>query len=312
MKEIYMKSIWIALFFIIFNTSILANEPIKPIPLKVDYNLEKAKLGKKLFFDSRLSKDNTISCASCHNLHDGGDDNLPFSFGINGQTGHINSPTVLNSYFNFRQFWNGRAKTLKDQVFFPIENPQEMGHNLNDLLIILKNNSYYKKQFKLLYSNEGITKNSISDAIAEFEKTLITPNAPFDKYLKGNINALTKQQIKGYKLFKTKGCVSCHNGINIGGNLYSRIGIVNKVSFKDKGLYEITKNKEDMYLFKVPSLRNIELTAPYFHDGSIDNLYDTVQKIALVQLGTKLSDQETQDIVSFLKSLTGELELIND
>lgn len=304
------KIICISIILQYFNF-LLAEEPIKPIPLDIQYNLQKAKLGKKLFFDTKLSKDNTISCATCHKIEMGGDDNLPFSFGIQGQKGNINAPTVLNSIFNFRQFWNGRAKTLQEQAIEPIENPIEMGHNFQELLLLLKKDKNYLKTFHEVYE-DGITKENIADALAEFEKTLITPNAPFDKYLRGDKNAITPQQKKGYETFKAKGCIICHNGINIGGNLYAKVGIVNEKNFADKGLYLITKNPQDTYMFKVPSLRNITLTSPYLHNGSLNSLYDTVKLIAFMQLGIELSDQDTKNIIAFLHSLEGKVKGLNN
>jgi len=171
-ERFLMRFLSIVLFFTLLNSSIFAIEPIKPIPLNIEYHTKKAKLGKKLFFDFRLSKDNTISCATCHILEEGGDDNLSVSFGIDGQSGHINSPTVLNSYFNFRQFWNGRAKTLQDQVFFPIENPIEMGNSLKDILYFLKNDPYYNKEFQAIYK-EGITKKISPMQLQSLKKHLL-------------------------------------------------------------------------------------------------------------------------------------------
>lgn len=281
---------------------------IEVIPDRVDFNYDKAILGKKLFFDTGLSRDNTISCASCHDLEAGGDDGLRFSIGINGQEGDINAPTVLNSVFNFRQFWDGRAKTLQEQALGPIENPIEMGHDFTDLVSNLNKTSYIE-EFNKIYKN-GITKNNIANAIAEFEKTLITPNSPFDRYLKGNEKAINSFEKDGYKLFRSKGCISCHNGVNVGGNLYSKFGMIIDVTSKHLGKYNITKNEMDKYYFKVPSLRNISLTSPYFHDGRHETLKEAVETMALVQLGRPITDLEIEKIVAFLKTLNGELEII--
>ncbi len=280
-------------------------EPITPIPQSIEVNLEKVKLGKSLFFDTILSADNTISCASCHDLKSGGDDGLKFSFGIDGQEGDINSPTVFNAVYNFRQFWNGSAKNLAHQAQGPIENPVEMGNTFKQLIITLSKTAY-KNKFNEIY-NDGITKENIVDAIAEFEKTLITPNAPFDKYLRGNNFAITQNQKDGYELFKSKGCISCHHGINIGGNLYNKFGVMENAKSKRLGRYEVTKKELDKYYFKVPSLRNINDTAPYLHDGRYDDLKDVVMFMARVQLGRTISDKEVEKIVSFLDSLTGEV-----
>ncbi|HFU74301.1 MAG TPA: cytochrome B6, partial [Helicobacteraceae bacterium] len=210
--------------FLFFSALLYSQEMITPIVMPQNLNTQKVALGQALFFDTRLSKDNTIACASCHILHEGGDDNLKFSFGINGQEGIINAPTVLNAVNNFHQFWDGRAKDLKQQVAGPIENPIEMGFNFPDLIVKLEQTDYAQR-FRNIY-DEGITKQTISDAIAEYEKSLVTPNAPFDKFLLGDTDAITQEQKEGYMLFKSKGCISCHRGVNVGGNLFSKFGVV--------------------------------------------------------------------------------------
>lgn len=278
---------------------------ITPIPQNIKTDKEKVKLGKQLFNDTRLSKDNTISCASCHILNQGGDDNKSVSTGINGLKGDVNSPTVYNSVFNFRQFWDGRANNLKEQALGPIENPLEMGNDFNILIPKLKKTEY-ENLFNKIY-NDGITKDNITDAIAEYEKTLITPNSNFDKYLRGDKNALTKIQKEGYKIFKEKGCVSCHHGINIGGNLYSKFGIIVNPKINHLGKFNHTKKDKDKYKFKVPTLRNIAKTAPYLHDGSIATLNETVKIMAMYQLGRDISPSEILRIVEFLKSLNGNI-----
>lgn len=290
---------------IILFTQYSLSSMITPIPEKQNVYLKKAYLGKKLFNDPILSSDGTISCASCHILKDGGDDNRVFSIGINNQLGNINAPTVLNSVFNFRQFWNGRAKDLKEQALGPIENPIEMGNSFDTLIPKLKK-SFYNEEFLEVYE-DGITKENIVDAIAEFEKALITPNAPFDKYLKGDNNAITEVQKDGFELFKNKGCIACHNGVNIGGNLYSKFGVMSDINTNNLGRFLITKKEKDKNFFKVPSLRNIEKTAPYFHDARTDNLYEAVKIMALYQLGRSISDNDILKIVEFLKSLTAPL-----
>ena len=283
----------------------MATEPIDPIPETVEVNAKKAALGKKLFFDTLLSKDNTISCASCHILQDGGDDNQRVSFGIEGQQGPINAPTVYNSVFNFRQFWDGRAADLQEQAMGPVENPVEMGNSFANLIKTLEKTPY-KQQFDALYK-DGITKNNIADAIAEYEKTLITPNAPFDRYLKGDAYALTQEQKEGYELFKSKGCISCHHGRNIGGNMYNKFGVFQDANSSHLGRYNVTHKERDKYYFKVPSLRNVAKTAPYFHDGRTSDLRTAVYFMAKYQLGRKITPQEVDKIVAFLQSLNGEL-----
>ena len=314
------------LVLFLFFSVLYANEAIQPIPKTIEYDRGKALLGKKLYFDPILSKDNTISCASCHNLELGGVDNLKFSFGIKGQKGIINTPTVLNSIFNFRQMWDGRTKTLAHQVQFPITNPVEMGNSFQNLIKTLKNNSYYNETFNNIYKN-GITIENIGDALEEFQKTLITPSA-FDDYLRGDENAITSDQKKGYELFFKKGCVSCHNGINIGGGLYAQFGLtdeemahnltnqstndnVTKNEYNpDLGLYNITKNDFDKFYFKVPTLRNVALTYPYLHNGRIETLNETISSIAKAQLGLDLTKEETFLIEEFLKSLNGKVTII--
>ncbi|MBL3519279.1 c-type cytochrome [Arcobacter lanthieri] len=290
---------------IFFSIYLYSNEPIKPIPLEINLDINKVNLGKELFFDTSLSRTNTISCHSCHNLEQGGVDNLQFSIGVDGKIGNINTPTIFNSTFNFVQFWNGRAKNLKEQVHGPITNPVEMDISFEELIEKIRTTKYENK-FKEIYQ-DGITKDNISDAIAEYEKSLITPNSPFDKYLRGDKNAISNKAKNGYKLFKEQGCIACHHGVNVGGNLYSKFGTLIDIESNSKGRFEVTNNEIDKYYFKVPTLRNIELTFPYLHNGSIDNLEDTVKFMANYQLGQSLTQDEINNIVAFLRSLTGEL-----
>lgn len=282
-----------------------AIEVITPIPLDVNIDVKKADLGKELFFDVRLSKDDTISCHSCHLLNQGGVDNKKLSDGVEGKLSIINTPTVFNSIFSFTQFWNGRSKNLHEQVFGPISDPNEMAMSFEELEIKLRKTDYLKKFFSIY--KDGITINNIADAIVEYEKTLITPNSPFDKYLRGDETAISDKAKRGYQIFKEQGCIACHHGRNVGGNLYAKFGVVSEVETKSKGRYEVTKNEEDLYYFKVPSLRNIELTYPYLHDGRFETLEDTVKFMANYQLGKSLDKEQISDIISFLVSLTGEL-----
>jgi len=297
--------IWILIYF---STSIYASL-IEPIPTSLDLDMKKVILGKKLFFDTILSKDSNVSCASCHDLLNGGDDGLKYSVGIDGAIGVINAPTVYNSTFNFRQFWDGRVKDLKEQVIEPIENPVEMGHSIEAIISDLKNNSKYVEEFSNIYK-DGITEDTISDTIAEFEKSLITPNAPFDKYLKGDKTAINKIAKRGYKLFIDKGCIVCHNGINVGGNLYNKFGIYKDINSSNFGRYNITKREEDRYVFKVPSLRNVSLTSPYMHDGRFTTLKKVVKFMTNYQLGRDINSSDIEAIVEFLNTLTGELPQI--
>jgi len=298
-----MKNLLLSL--LLSQTFLFSSGLITPIPTDVDVNAAKVQLGKKLFLDTRLSKDDTINCATCHDLYNGGDDGLQVSFGIKGQTGTRNAPTVYNAVFNFRQFWDGRVKTLQEQASGPIQNPVEMGSHFPELVKKL-NATEYKKEFAKIY-NDGITKENITDAIAEYEKTLITPNAPFDLYLKGDANAISKEAKEGYELFRAKGCIACHQGMNIGGNLYNKFGVFDDANLSDLGRYEVTKRERDKGYFRVPSLRNIAQTAPYFHDGRTSDLGEVVRLMANYQLGRKLSDEEVVKIVAFLKTLSGKL-----
>ncbi len=288
------------------GASLYAAEAIKPIPQHVPVDARKAALGKRLFFDTQLSKDNTISCASCHDLQNGGDDGMRFSFGIGGQEGKINAPTVYNSVFNFRQFWDGRAKDLKEQALGPITSHIEMGESLDTLVQKIEHIGDYRRKFETLYS-DGVTADNIADALAEYEKTLITPNAPFDRYLQGDMNAISQKAKEGYRLFKFKGCIICHNGMNVGGNLYNKFGIFSDVNSSSLGRYHVTGRESDKYVFKVPSLRNVALTAPYMHDGRCKTLREAIVLMSQYQLGRHMTPEEIDAIEAFLKTLTGEM-----
>jgi len=290
----------------------IISEPIQPIPIYIELNQQKVSLGRQLFFEPKLSSNNTISCSSCHDLSLGGVDHLQHAVGINGTIGNINTPTVFNSGFNFRQFWNGRAATLEAQVAGPIHNPIEMGSKWDEVIQKLNASPDYTSQFEALYS-DGITSDNIADAVATFERSLYTPNSRFDQYLRGNTNALTTDEREGYSLFKAFGCSSCHQGINVGGNMYQRMGIVRdyfvdrgNVIEADLGRFLITGNEKDRYVFKVPSLRLAALTSPYFHDGSTPTLGAAVGIMAYYQLGRSISNEQIQLLVEFLKTLPGE------
>ncbi len=297
---------------VVFNicnaqTSIDQDRMITPLPASIPYDKEKAMLGKQLYMDTTLSADGKVSCNTCHDTKTFGMDNQVFSTGINGvMDTPFNSPTTFNAAFNFVQFWNGRAKDLADQARSPFTNPHEMG--LNDeaeVIKIIEQNPDYKAKFNKIYGE--INMDNITDAIAEFEKTLITPNAPFDRYQKGDENAISEAAKRGWNAFKTNGCVACHQGQNIGGTMYQKIGIFEPYPNQENlGRYEITKVESDKMVFKVPSLRNVAKTAPYYHDGSIPTLDACVQFMAYYQLGKFLDQQTVEDIVAFLESLTGE------
>jgi len=294
----------ILIYILLLINVIFAQELIAPIPEHIQYNKQKAELGKYLFFDPLLSKDKKISCASCHNPAEGWADRRKVSVGVYGKKGDIQSPTVLNAVFNFRQFWNGRAKDLKEQINGPVHNTVEMDMDEKIIVKRLNNSPFYRKWFKKIYHTDKITYGMVVDAIAEFEKALITPDCKFDLYLKGKAK-LTPLEKRGYVLFKKYGCITCHNGVNIGGNSYQKMGTIFPVKKCVGDRYEITKNPFDKCVYKVPTLRNIALTAPYFHNASAKTLEEAVKKMAHNNLGFEINDNDTKAIVAFLKTLTG-------
>lgn len=288
------------------------DEPIKPIPTENKLDPAKVALGDRLFHDKRLSRDNSMSCASCHDLGRGGVDGTPFSVGIGGAKGGINAPTVYNAALNFRQFWDGRAASLEEQAAGPVHNPIEMGSNWDEVLAKLGKDADLVAQFRKAYP-DGLKPKNIQDAIAVFERSLVTPNARFDKYLRGDRNALTAEELRGYQLFKSYGCVACHQGVNVGGNMFQTFGVMGDYFGKrgnpqpaDLGRFNVTKVESDKHVFKVPSLRNVALTAPYFHDGSAQTLQDAVDVMFKYQLGRPAAPQDKELIVKFLNTLTGE------
>jgi len=286
----------------------LTSEPIKIIEPANNLNMGMVELGKKLWFEPRLSRSNFISCNSCHNLAKGGVDNLPSSIGHEWTIGPINSPTVLNAELNIAQFWNGRARDLQAQASGPIDNPKEMAFTHTLAVETLNSIPQYKNEFTKVFGNEMITIDKVAMAIAEFEKTLRTPNSPFDLWLKGDDNALNQTEKDGYKLFKEKGCIACHSGALVGGSTYQKMGLIKPyyTSNSDVGRSAVTGKDSDKFVFKVPTLRNISLTYPYFHDGAVWSLKEAVIIMADLQVGQKLSDDEADKITKFLHSLTGE------
>lgn len=284
------------------------NEPIQPLEPARIAEPAKVELGKQLFFDPRLSKSGFISCNSCHNLSLGGSDNLPTSIGHNWQKGPINSPTVLNSSMNIAQFWDGRAADLKAQAGGPIANPMEMGFSHNLAVDVVGSIPQYREAFRQIYKTDQVTIDAITDAIAAFEKTLVTPNSRFDRWLGGDDSALSQAELDGYRLFKDVGCTSCHNGPAVGGNSFQKMGLVNPYVTNNpaQGVAGLTGKDADRFKFKVPTLRNVELTYPYFHDGAYWKLEEAVDVMARLQLGRQLREDEIGKITAFLKTLTGE------
>lgn len=294
--------------------------PISPLPVtNASASDPRAILGGILFHDRRFSKNNTISCSSCHNLKSGGADGREKSIGIENAVGDINAPTVFNSGFNFRQFWNGRAKTLEDQLDGPIGHPKEMGSNWEEIIAKLKADHKIASRFQTSYP-DGLTKENVKDAIVTFERALTTPNSRFDLYLQGDETAISAFEKLGYKRFQSFGCIACHQGMNIGGNMFQTMGVMGNyfkergtvITDADLGRYTVTKDAQDKHLFRVPSLRNVALTPPYFHDGSAKTLNRAVEVMAKYQIGRKLSKEETDSIVAFLKTLTGKRPEIVD
>ena len=293
-----------------------ADRLVQPIPDSIATDEAKVTLGHDLFFDGRLSGDGSIQCHTCHQLDKGGVDRLETSTGIEGKKGPINAPTVFNAAFNFVQFWDGRAADLADQAKGPPTNPVEMGsHSWDDIVARFEMDEEFKKEFLKEYPQ--VTKETLTHAIGEYEKTLITPNSDFDRYLKGDKTALTEQQVRGYELFKQHKCDTCHTGVAMGGQSYEYMGLYGDY-FKDRGTpltdadegrFAQTKDPFDMHRFKVPTLRNIALTAPYFHDASAKELKDAVSAMLKYQSNVKQPAQkDVEDITSFLESLTGEFK----
>lgn len=293
--------------FAIHTAAIAADEPIQPIKPPASINIGMVELGKKLYFDPRLSKSGIMSCNTCHNLSMGGTDNIQTSVGDKWQQGPINSPTVLNSSLNLAQFWDGRAADLKEQAGGPIANPGEMAFTHTLAIGMLESIPAYVREFKLVFGKDKIDIDQVTTAIAEFEKTLVTPNSRFDQWLLGDKNALTKTELEGYTLFKDSGCVACHNGEAVGGNSFQKMGVVEpyKGNMPD-GRAAVTGKDEDRFNFKVPTLRNVELTYPYFHDGAANTLTEAVDVMGRLQLGKKFTKDENAKIVAFLKTLTGD------
>ncbi len=295
------------------------NAGLKPIPLayqQVNDNAlgqEKLELGWMLFFDPRISASGLISCNTCHNLATGGDDNLPTSVGHGWQKGPRNAPTVLNSVFNTAQFWDGRAPDLKEQAKGPIQAGVEMANDPASVVKTLNSMPEYVERFGKAFPGRAdpVTFDNMAKAIEVFEVTLITPNGPFDQWLRGNDDALTESQKAGLELFVDKGCTACHSGINVGGQGYFPFGLIKKPGAdilppEDKGRFEVTKTASDEYVFRAAPLRNVSLTAPYFHSGQVWDLQQAVSVMGLSQLGVELNDEEAGLIADFLRSLEGE------
>lgn len=293
------------------------DEPVAALPEPQGLDPELARLGMQLFHDVRLSRNNSVSCAHCHHLGKGGSDNLRVSVGIEGRLGVINSPTVYNTAFHLAYFWDGRSATLEDLILDgPLQNPSEMGSNWDQVLGKLKEDRELRRNFRELFP-DGFTAENVAKAIAAFLRGLVTTNAPFDRWLQGE-ETLTEQQERGYRLFKSYGCIACHQGVNLGGNMYAPLGVMgdyfadrgDEVSQADLGRYNVTGRDSDRHVFKVPSLRLVVHTAPYLHDGRAETLADAVRIMARYQLGREIPEEQIEDIIAFFHSLAGSHPLL--
>ena len=288
------------------------DEPLKPLPAAPALDPKRVELGRRLFNEPRLSLDNSLSCASCHRLEQGGADVLDKSLGIKGQPTRVNTPSVFNAALNFRQFWDGRVDTLQAQIDNVVQSPIEMGNNWPNLVRTLNDDAGYRQTFGELYP-DAITAANVQDALASYERTLLSAGSRFDQYLQGNTEILSQEEKYGYQRFKDYGCIACHQGVNIGGNMFQKFGVMNDYfadrgnpTDADLGRFLITGDEQDRNVFKVPSLRNVAVTAPYFHDGSAKTLEQAVEVMFKYQLGRTPNPQDTRLIVKFLQTLTGQ------
>ncbi|WP_085654742.1 MULTISPECIES: cytochrome-c peroxidase [unclassified Pseudomonas] len=290
------------------------DEPLKPLPAIPPQDPKRVELGRQLFHDPRLSINNTLSCASCHQLDKGGADTRAFSNGFDGQPVAVNTPTVFNASLNFRQFWDGRVETLEEQSNVVITSPHEMGSDWNTVVQRIADDAAYGQSFRAAYL-DAVNRANIQNALATYERTLLTPGSRFDQYLLGNTDILTLEEKYGYQRFKDYGCIACHQGVNIGGNMFQKFGVFGDYiadrgnpTVADQGRFNVTGDEADRAVFKVPSLRNVALTAPYFHDGSAPTLERAVDVMFQYQLGRMPSEEDKTLIILFLKTLTGQWE----
>ena len=322
MKHIILSS---AVISLVMSTPVSANwqalPEVAPAPADNPTTEAKVTLGKMLFMDPRFSSTGTVSCNSCHNVMEGGDDSRTFSMGVHGKTGGRNAPTVWNSAFHSVQFWDGRADLLEDQAKGPVTNPVEMGvEEIEQAMNKVRAIPGYKAYFDKAFGKDSMTVVNAAKAVAAFERTLITPNSPYDKYVKGDKKAMTEQQVRGMQTFADTGCTSCHSGaafngpeMKFGQGFYAKFPTFADNEFNrkydlsaDSGREAVTGKAADAHMFRVPTLRNITDTAPYFHNGSVNDLSEAVRLMAKTQLNKDLSDKAVDDIVAFLAALTGE------
>jgi cytochrome c peroxidase len=288
------------------------DEPLKALPDIPTQDAGRVALGRRLFHEPKLSINNSLSCSSCHQLEKNGADSRAFSLGFDGKPVAVNTPTVFNASLNFRQFWDGRVETLEEQSNLVITSPHEMGSDWKTVVERIASDPDYHRDFAAIYP-DGVTRANIQQALAAFERTLLTPDSRFDQYLQGNTDILTLEEKYGYQRFKEYGCIACHQGVNIGGNMFQKFGVFGDYiadrgnpTEADLGRFNITADEADRSVFKVPSLRNVALTAPYFHDGSAPTLERAVDIMFQYQLGRMPSDEDKTLIIEFLKTLTGQ------
>lgn len=287
-------------------------EPIKPIPLTMQADSRKVALGQELFFDRRLSRGEKMACASCHRFESGGAFPARFTTGAEGKPHVVNAPSAFNVAFNFRQLWAGGAGSVEEVIDQVVRSPLVFSSTWDEVIARLARDAAFTERFKRVYP-EGLNAATVSNAIAEYNRTLTTPNSRFDRYLRGEASAISKDELAGYEMFKKYGCVACHQGVNVGGNMFQKFGVMGDY-FKDRGnvqpadlgRFNVTQRESDRNVFKVPSLRNVALTAPYFHDGSAATLQEAVDVMFKYQLGRPAPAQDRQLIVQFLGTLTGE------
>jgi cytochrome c peroxidase len=287
------------------------SEPISAVAGPEIASTAKLSLGEALFRDRKLSRGSVVACVSCHRLDQGGDDGRDRPNGIDGRPLDFNSPTVFNAALNFRLNWRGNFRTLSEQNEAVLLDPRLMGTNWDELLAKLRADPDYEAAFAAAYEAQP-ERESVLDALAAFQRSLITPRSPFDRHLRGERDAITPEEERGYQLFKDYGCVACHQGVNVGGNLFQRFGIFHDpfspwpIRTADLGRFTVTGKADDRFVFRVPSLRNVALTAPYFHDGRAQTLEQAIEEMARSQLGRVLTEQEVGLIADFLRTLTGE------
>ncbi len=321
-----MKQIYVLLAATLFAAQASAMEwqalpDTAPAPADNPTTEAKVELGKMLYMDPRFSSTGTVSCNSCHNVMEGGDDSRSVSMGVHGKTGGRNAPTVWNSAFHSVQFWDGRAPLLEDQAKGPVANPVEMGmEDVETAMDRVRKIPGYKAYFDRAFGEDSMTVENAARAVAAFERTLVTPNSPYDQYVKGDKKAMTEQQVRGMNTFASSGCTSCHSGAafngpqqKLGEGFFTKFPTFTDSDYvaryrlaEDKGRQEVTGESADANMFRTPTLRNTTDTAPYFHNGSVNDLGEAVRVMAKTQLNKDLTDADVEDITAFLGALTGE------